>query len=206
MSYQQINLYRKQNRSAGSGLAFNLPTVAIAATVLAAVLVFIGVNQKLANNKLRQQLTSNDNQLQQIQAQNQQLQQQLVATSGIDLEQQLAQKQDELVRLQQIRGLMQQQRSARRFSFAEQLSGLADHHQTGISLQQIHLLNGGGYLTMNGETQPAEAVLQYVQKLQQDERFDSARFGSLQLQRDQERHGLVQFQLGDMPEPEGVRP
>ncbi|MCV6605888.1 MAG: hypothetical protein OIF34_11325 [Porticoccaceae bacterium] len=199
MSYQQINLYRGSQRAAGTGLGFNLVTVAIAAGILALLLVGLGLSKKSANSDLAEQLQNNQAQLQQIQEQNAQLQQQLASSGGADQEQQLQQAQRELTRLQQVRGLMQQQQSSRRYSFAEQLSGLAQNHINGLSLQQIHLLNGGSYLTLGGETQPAETVLKYLQKLQQDERFASARFGPLQLQRDKQRSGLVQFQLGDMP-------
>ncbi|MDM3870901.1 hypothetical protein QSV34_05980 [Porticoccus sp. W117] len=199
MSYQQINLYRGEQRS-GKGLGFNLTTVVIAAGILALLLVGLGLSKKSANAKLAQQLQSSQQQLQQLQEQNNNLQQQLLGSGEAGQEQQLQQAQQELSRLQQVRGLMQQQQSSRRFSFAEQLSGLAQNHVSGLSLQQIHLLNGGHYLALGGETQPAETVLQYLQKLQQDERFESARFGSLQLERDKQRSGLVQFQLGDMPE------
>ncbi|MGS2723593.1 hypothetical protein ACVBEJ_07585 [Porticoccus sp. GXU_MW_L64] len=201
MSYQQINLYRGEQRS-GNGLGFNLTTVAFATGLLALLLVALGLSQKSTNAKLAAQLQSSQQQLQQVQQQNSHLQQQLVATAGVDQEQQLQQAQRELSRLQQVRGLMQQQQSSRRYSFAGQLSGLAQHHLSGLSLQQIHLLNGGHYLALGGETQPAETVLQYLQQLQLDERFESARFGALQLENDRQRNGLVKFQLGDMPEPE----
>ena len=206
MSYQQINLYRGKQRSSG-GLGFNLTTVLMGAGILALLLVSLGLVKKTGNAKLAEQLHSSETQLEQLQEQNNELQQQLVNSGGANVEQQLQQAQLELARLQQVRGLMQQQQSSRRYSFAEQLSGLAQNHISGLSLQQIHLLNGGRYLALGGETQPAETVLQYLQKLQQDERFDSARFGSLQLQRDKQRSGLVQFQLGEMPEEqEGAAP
>lgn len=200
MSYQQINLYQKSKQSVG--LAFNLPTVAIATAVLAAILVALGLSQNSANSELAEQLQASQLQLQQLRDRNSQMQEQLSENSGINSQALLQQKQQQLAHLQQVRELMRQQQTSLNYSFAEQMSGLAQNHIAGISLQQIHLLNGGSYLAIGGQTQPAETALRYLQKLQQDERFDRARFGTLQMQRDQHKQGLIQFQLGDMPEPE----
>ena len=202
MSHQQINLYRRSNKR--SGLDLNLPTIAIGAGVLVALLVAMGLSQQNSNRQLSAQLDELNQQLGQLDKRTDEMQQQLASNNVGNIEQRLQQKRLELIRMQQVHELMANQKSAVRYSFADQLSGLAQHHLKGISLQQIHLLNGGQYLAIGGAAQPAEAVPQYLQKIQRDRRFSNAKFGALQMQRPkdkkQQRHGLIEFQLGELPE------
>ena len=202
MSYQQINLYQKHARRSGGGISFSLPVVAVGTVALVALLVALGLSQQSANRSLAGQLDNINTQLNQLDIQSQALQETLASGNTGNLEQRQQRLQQQLVRLQQVRNLMARQQATTQSSFAEQLTGLSQHHLKGISLQQIDLLKGGRYLSLSGDAHPAQVVPQYLQKLQGDQRFQHARFGPLQMERNERRQGPIRFRLGEPQEPQ----
>ncbi len=193
MSRQQINLY--QIRAQDSGLSLNAVTMAIAliaVTVLLAALVWW---QSVQRDDLMEHLADLKSQEAHFADQVQSLHARLPADQSVRLAHERQQLEGKLLELQQIRKLIAQQKISASTSFADQLSGLAQHHPNGIALTEILFLANGNHIELRGDARPAEIVPQYLQQLQADQRFQNTQFGPLHMQRDKSHSDIVNFQL-----------
>lgn len=193
MKRQQVNLYQTETKS--GHLSLNTTTISVALVVFVMLLAVWVMSQSAQRNKLADQLANLHNQQGKLANQLQQLRADLPADQSTRQEQERLQLENKLRELQQIHQLMAQQETSKSTSFAAQMSGLAQHHPDGVALTEILFLAGGRQVELKGHARPAEAVPQYLQKLQTDQRFQGVQFGPLHIQRDKNRNGAVRFRL-----------
>lgn len=195
MNRQQVNLYQRPPKVSGLGL--NAASMALYGLLFAILMLFYVGLQQAQTAELSRQLDTLTQQKIALQAQIEELRKTPIKQVTAQLEQQRDQLQHKLEQLTQSSRLMANQTTTPSSSFAAQLSGLAEQHIKGIALQDIELKRGGGYIALAGEARPAELVPQYLQRLQQDQRFAGATFGELALERSQKRADTIRFQLGE---------
>lgn len=105
------------------------------------------------------------------------------------LQQQIRQRKE----LQQIMG---GQKFGNFDGFSRFLAGLARQANADLSLTQIHLLEGGSTLELEGWARAPQAVPRYLHDLRSEQIFETVRFGVLQIDNDPDYSHKLRFYLG----------
>lgn len=191
MSWQQVNLYLPELKPKDEVLSFNTALYLCAAVCV--LLILLSIVGKVENSQL---LTST----QAIQQQFDQQAQEITAIKAALPLSQAAQVQQEvdklrldLERRQRIYQLINQQNLGNSEGFSSQLLALARQHQKNISVQAFQINAGGKQFNFSGSAASAQAVPQYLQRLQSEASFKNSRFGHLVLERS--RGASVTFSL-----------
>ncbi len=105
------------------------------------------------------------------------------------VDQQIAELNEELLRLREIRGLMAGQGigealPGNRRGFSDQFQGFSRQYLKGISLAQIKLFDGGARVELQGFAAPPEQAPRYLAALHADRAFKEVVFGPLTMQRE----------------------
>ena len=99
----------------------------------------------------------------------------------------------ELERRQRIYQLINQQNLGNSDGFSGQLLALARQHESNISLLTFNLHAGGRQFNFTGRAKSAQAVPQYLQRLQKEKSFENTTFGHMAVERS--KTGIVNFSL-----------
>ncbi|MBB3168767.1 hypothetical protein [Simiduia aestuariiviva] len=191
MSWQQINLYLPELQPSKELLtAKSAVGVLIFAVVLclglSALDIFENQHQKQKLQALRADFDAGQQRMTEVLAA-------LPRSQAAVLQKELDEQRAELARRERIYQLIQSQNLGNSDGFSGQLQALARQHQSVLSLSAFSLLQGGQKITMAGEAKIAEAVPQYLQRLQYEPAFAQAVFGNMMIERT--KSGRVQFSL-----------
>ena len=111
------------------------------------------------------------------------------------LEQQVSELQRQVQQRRELQLIMGGQKLGNFDGFSAFLASLARQANTDLSLTEIHLLEGGNYLELQGWTRAPEAVPRYLQNLRQEPSFESVRFGVLNIEKDPQYTHKLHFRL-----------
>lgn len=191
MSWQQVNLYLPELQPSQEWLTFNrMLGVCAAALVVLAVMSTMAVFE---TGSLKREIADKQAAMAQGQEAIAQLLAVLPRSQAAQVQRELDELQAELARRERIYGLINQQDVGNSDGFANQLYALSRQHQPQLALHSFALQRGGQAIDLQGEALSAEAVPQYIQRLQYEPAFERAVFGRLVLER--QRSGRVTFAL-----------
>ncbi|MFL0796717.1 MAG: hypothetical protein K6L73_04430 [Cellvibrionaceae bacterium] len=144
---------------------------------------------KQQEENTRQQLTTLEQQLQQ-------LQQLIRSTDSKALDRKLVTMEERLDRRRELQQALAGRQMDEGQSFSRLLTGLSKHHVNGISLDRFRLQQSG-HIDMAGEVREAQLVPRYLKALREDIAFQSTRFGPLLLER-KDNARYLEFAVGDV--------
>lgn len=198
MSRQEINLYTADFRRSEQPLSARL----IAGLSVGMLLVLMAVEAVAA-----WQLHSARSSLELFRAEEgvvSQRLQTLKATQRVDqrsgIEQEIERLRGEVQRREALKMLIGGQNLGNASGFSQYLEAMARQASEDLSLTRISLLNGGGYLELEGWARRPEAVPFYLRRLREEASFQEVKFGVLGIEKDSEYSHKMQFHLG---KPEG---
>lgn len=179
---QQINLYLPEFRPRRQPVqAIHMAWTLL---VVAVLLIVMSMWSAGRTGALERQVTEAATQLQEQQALVMQLQNQTPTQGGPDLEAEVALLQQEIRRRERIKTLMTRQNLGNAEGFSEQMQGLARQSLNDLALEWFSLQHGGRYVELGGRVRSADLVPLYLQRLRQESSFAEARFGILDVGRD----------------------
>ncbi len=192
---QQINLYLPEFRPSREPLR----TIHMAWGLLGIfiVLILVSVFNSHQHTQLLQQLTQAQQAQQTLQAQLQILTPQKSAQPdvNVDVDAKIQQLQKVLQRRQQVFAMISSQSLGNQKGFSAQLTTLAQASLNTISLETFSLQRGGTYAELSGKARSADQIPLYLQKLRTDPSFANVGFGVMNVERDKNNNGLLQFSL-----------
>jgi len=190
---QQINLYLLEFQPNREPLrAIHMAWSSLAILVL---LLCFSLYSSHKNALLEQQLVQEQQVQQTLQAQLQRLSAQKPAQASAELDEKIVQLQKNLQRHQQILTMISRQDLGNDKGFSAQLIALANASLSTISLESFSLERGGKYAELSGLTRSADQIPLYLQRLRQNPSFADVGFGVLNIERDKQQAGLLQFSL-----------
>ncbi|MDQ2075219.1 MSHA biogenesis protein MshI [Marinimicrobium sp. ABcell2] len=190
---QQINLYLPEFRPNRKPVrAVHMGWALLAAAVL---LVLISLWSSYRTGGLANQVAQEEQKLNELQGQVATLQQQQPRLRGPGLETEVERLQQEIRRRERIKALIAQQNMGNAEGFSGQLQGLARQSMEDLALEWFSLQQGGGYVELGGRVRTADLVPLYLQRLRQEDSFAGARFGVLDMGRDESTAPGLEFNL-----------
>ena len=191
MSWQQVNLYLPELKPRQELLSAKTALVISAVTCF--LLVLLSIVGSVKNSELievsevfKQQL---DKQTLEIAA----IRSTLPRSQAAIIQQEVDKLRLELERRQRIYQLINQQNLGNSDGFSGQLLALARQHESNISLLTFNLHAGGRQFNFTGRAKSAQAVPQYLQRLQKEKSFENTTFGHMAVERS--KTGIVNFSL-----------
>lgn len=191
MSWQQVNLYLPELQPSQELLTFNRLLGVCVVVILA--LAIMSTLATFETGSLKREIEAKQAAMDQGQAAIAQVLAVLPRSQAAQVQRELDELRAELARRERIYVLINQQDVGNSDGFAGQLYALARQHQPQLALQSFALQRGGQAVDLQGEALSAEAVPQYIQRLQYEPAFERAVFGRLVLER--QSSGRVTFAL-----------
>lgn len=189
---QQVNLYLPELRPRKEWI---LSAQALwVACVFVALLLALSVWGSVRNASLANQLTQLQQQLVQLEADVTEANRRIPASRAALIQQEVDKLALELASRERIHGLIHQQNLGNSDGFNEPLLAMARQHQPDLSLSAFTLAAGGRNLFLQGQATNAEALPQYLQRLQTEQSLQATRFGRLMVEREGTR--LIAFSTG----------
>ncbi|BFM12070.1 hypothetical protein R50072_22230 [Simiduia litorea] len=191
MSWQQVNLYLPEFKPKTEVLSFNTAFIVCAVTcLLLAAFSVLGTVENRAlyqsTQEIQLKLVTQDQDISRIKAA-------LPRSQAALVQQEVDGLRLALERRQRIYQLISQQNLGNSDGFSSQLSALARQYQKNISVERFQIVAGGAEFNFSGKATSAQAVPQYLQRLQTEPSFDNTRFGHLVLERSP--NGVITFSL-----------
>lgn len=191
MSWQQVNLFLPELQPKRELITTKGAGIALAAAVFLCALV--SLFDALESRRLKAEL----GQLRaEYEAGQQQINSVLAAmprSQAASLQRELDENRLEIDRRERIYQLIQRQNLGNSDGFSAQMMAMARQHQPALSISEFALRMGGQKVEMSGAAKSAQAVPQYLQRLQHEPAFEAAVFGSLLIE--QEKPDRVLFRL-----------
>lgn len=190
---QQINLYLPEFRPNREPLrAVHMAWCGLVLLVLLLAFSFYSNSQlKHLNAQLAQEQAA----MQTMQSQLQLLSAKKPAQASAELDAKIAQLQKSLQRHIQILSMISHQDLGNDKGFSAQLSALGQASLNTVSVESFSLQRGGKYAELSGVTRAADQIPLYVQRLRRDASFADVGFGVLNIERDKEQAGVLNFSL-----------
>ena len=190
---QQINLYPAEFRPKQGPLR----TVHMAWALLAIfiLLMIATAVTQYQYQKLTQEFEKADQLQQSLQAQLLKLAETKAALAGSDLDIKIEKLQKDLQHRQELISLIASQNLGNAKGFSAQMLALANASLDTISLEAFSLQKSGSYAELAGKTRLADQIPLYVQKLRADPSFANVGFGVLNIEREENSTGVLDFSL-----------
>ena len=109
---------------------------------------------------------------------------------------------DDAIQKQKLRDFLLRESGKSLFSFAGVLDGLAGSVVRNVWLTEIHIATEGSRYELQGITQHADAIPQYIETLKQTPALQGASFSIFNIERDLKSDGLLHFTLSSEPPSE----
>lgn len=199
MSRQQVNLYLPELRPRKELLLSSQAMVYV--LMFAVLLTLLSVWGGIRNSALKGELQQMQQALAQVDAELMAATAKIPPSRAALIQQEVDQLKVELASRERIYALIHQQNLGNSEGFGEPLLALARQHQSNISIHNLELVQGGRQLYLSGSVTSAEALPQYIQRLQIEPSLQATRFGRLVLERNNGRD--LAFSTG--PTPGGSR-
>lgn len=198
LKMQQINLYLPEFRPNREPLRSRHMLWAVA--VLLVFLILVSLYSGYRNQQLRDRIAAEQAQLQSLQQQVQQLVLQQPQNQRAQLEAEITRLQHERVRRERILAVITRQDLGNSEGFSAQLLTLARQSLDSIALERLSLQQGGLYVELKGTTRSADQVPLYLQRLRDDASFARVSFGVLRIERPENSGAPLQFELAKAPD------
>jgi MSHA biogenesis protein MshI len=114
------------------------------------------------------------------------------------LELELSKLQQQIQQRRELQQIMGGQKFGNFDGFSPFLVSLARRANADMTLTQIHLLDGGKELQLQGWARVPEAVPRYLQNLRTEDSFEGVRFGVLHIEKDPQHSHKLKFELGNI--------
>ena len=198
---QQINLYQASLRTPRQWLS--VPQLAIAASVLIGILGAFSAGQWWWLGRSDAQLQAAKQQQMQLTQRIEQLSKQLALSSNdTELKKTLSDKESELQDKQYVLQALTGKHFGNTSGFAEQFTGLARQHVSGVWLTGLFIHDGGEKLNLEGSTYEAELVPRFLQRLAQEPSFQGIEFKTMLMLR-VDKSAQINFDLRSTPKEPG---
>lgn len=201
MSHQQVNLYLPELRPQQEWL---LSTQAVVfALVFVAALLMLSVWGGIKNAGVESELQQTRQTLAEVEIALTEARANIPPSRAALIQQDIAALKSQLASRERIYALIHQQNLGNSDGFSEPLLALARQHQSNLSLNRLAITGGGRQLYLTGNALSAEALPQYIQRLQLEPSLQTTRFGRLVIERKSSRQ--VRFNTGPEPSAPGAR-
>ena len=187
---QEINLYLPGLRPQRDFLSARYCLSGLALVVLGLALLW-GLEYR-TTRLLKAEISSQQQQLEQLQQQLKLVKQTLPASRASELDDEIAQLRQQLQRRQAINRLIDGRSMGNTEGFSGQMTGLAQSVSKALSISGFDLQQGGKRVAVEGNALQAEEVPLYVEKLRALYSFRDSSFGQLNIRRG-EKQGLLNF-------------
>ncbi len=201
---QQINLYQDQFKPEKIILAAN--HIALLSLLFIFLLIAFSIYsyQKVETHKtvLAEQQQLYDHSQQQLDTLQQQLSQQdnrsLLEAELVKLEQELQQKQTVL-------DYLSNHTFGNQEGFSATLTSLSHHRIDNVWLTHFSLLNGGQFISLQGNATKSSLIPEYIDSLANSDRFHGKEFSVFKLQHPDDDTGFYNFRLNTQKDSAGIR-
>jgi Tfp pilus assembly protein PilN len=184
---QEVNLYLPHLRPQMDWLSPVNSLFAIgAAIIFLGLLVLLGWQQ---NTRLQSDIATIQQQMQSVEQQISVMSSKLPKSQARQLDRQIAEVRQQIVRRQRIKTLVESQNLGNADGFSSQMEGLARRLPAKLYLEGFRLEAGGGLVSLQGRTVKAQSVPLYIGQLQKEPAFTESRFGVMSIARN--KNGAV---------------
>jgi len=198
---QQINLYQASIRKPKQLMTF--AQLGWAAGVLVVVLGVVSAAQSWWQYHVSKQLTIVQQTQVRLSQSNEKINSQLnKSANDQELKRQISLKEQELENKNHLLAALSGKQFGNTQGFADQFTGLARQHVTGMWLTGLYIHAGGQKLDLQGSTYRAELVPQLLQKLALEPSFQGLEFQTFLMQRDNKKP-RIDFDLRSTPKDAG---
>jgi hypothetical protein len=190
---QQINLYLPEFRPNRKPLrTVHMAWALLGLTVL---LILVSLWSASRTSGLASQVAREEEKLNELQGQVADLQSRQPRQRGPSLETEVERLQQDIRRRERIKALIAQQNLGNAEGFSGQLQGLARQSMEDLALEWFSLQQGGAYVELGGRVRSADLVPLYLQRLREENSFAGARFGVLDVGRDDSARPGLEFNV-----------
>lgn len=199
---QRVNFYRDEFKKPDIKLPAKQMVLAVAGVLVA--LILVGGYQTWELQSLKAKIAAKEAQRNQLSEQYEKLESSFVEpTEDPALLARLKTLNQDADQKQKLRDFLLRESGKSLFSFAGVLDGLAGSSVRNVWLTEIHIATEGSRYELQGITQHADAIPEYIETLKQMPALQGASFSIFNIERDLKQDGLLHFTLSSEPPSEG---